>query len=184
MQVIADDLKQLGYIFQWSKLNAAYFLLLQRRLRVWGFADLDEGQDLDDFSSRMHDTLHSMASEIRFPFEAVFDATIPEAPVDGNAALNVQQALESSAIKNGSSNLFVDTSTSSQWASEYAENISTYVSTDALQQRKCFCVRASLPRTLTILMQSNVYCKTQRMHRVWQGTHSHRQLHRFSCWPG
>jgi hypothetical protein len=127
VQVIADDLRNLGYIFQWSKLNAANFLLLQRRLRVWGFADLDEGQDLDDFSSRMHDTLHSMASEIRFPFEAVFDATIPEAPVEGNAALNVQQALESSAIKNGSSNLFVDTSTSSQWASEFAENISTCI---------------------------------------------------------
>ncbi len=130
--MIASDLKQLGYVFQWSKLDAQQYLLLQRRNRVYGTADLDEGQDSQTFFDKMADTLASLSGDTRFNFSDVFDASLPKSALTGQAASNVQEAIQKAALKNESSNLFVDTSTSDSWETESAERV-------------CTCVRPSHP---------------------------------------
>lgn len=126
-QVVSRDFKKLGYVFQWSKVTASDYLLLQRRNRVYGIADLDFGQSSTEFSSNMAATLKSMGGTLRFNFDDVFDRTLPAVELDGQAADNVQESLERNALKNGSSNLFVDTSTSSKWDTEYAEAMTTCI---------------------------------------------------------
>ena len=125
--MIVEDFKELGYIFQWSKMSAQHYLLPQRRCRVYGLADLDEGQDSEVFSSMMYHTLDSMSSDVRFNLDDIFDANLPTAPPRGNAEKNVNQALQRTAVKNESTNVFVDTSTSASWEAEYAENMLTCI---------------------------------------------------------
>ena len=108
-------------------MSAQHYLLPQRRCRVCGLADLDEGQDSEVFSSMMYHTLDSMSSDARFNFDDVFDANLPTAPPRGNAEKNVNQALQRTAVKNESTNVFVDTSTSTSWEAEYAENMLTCI---------------------------------------------------------
>lgn len=130
--MITSDLKELGYVFQWSKLDAQQYLLLQRRNRVYGTADLDEGQDSQTFFDKMADTLASLSGDTRFNFSDVFDVSLPKSVLTGQAASNVQEAIQKAALKNESSNLFVDTSTSNSWETESAERV-------------CTCVRPSHP---------------------------------------
>ncbi len=42
LQVIIRDLKSLGYVFQFSKMDAQNYLLTQRRTRVYGTGDLEQ----------------------------------------------------------------------------------------------------------------------------------------------
>ena len=114
-------------MFQWSRMDAQQYLLLQRRNRIYGTADCDHGQCQLSFSGQMLDTLKSLAGNGRFAFSDVFDETLPEEPATGNALANVQQALEKAALQNMSSNIFVDTSTSLNWSCELAEGVSTCV---------------------------------------------------------
>lgn len=121
------DLKQLGYIFQFSKLDAQNFLLTQRRTRVYGLGDLDEGQDVERFRDDMKATLSSLSSDIRFPCKDVFDQNLPKTTLQGNAAMKVREAVEKYALQSQSNNIFVDTSTSSQRSSECAVGVTTCI---------------------------------------------------------
>lgn len=94
LKVMKLDLKHLGYIFQFSKLDAQNFLLTQRRTRVYGLGDLDEGQDVERFRDDMKATLSSLSSDIRFPCKDVFDQNLPKTTLQGNAAMKVREAVE------------------------------------------------------------------------------------------
>ena len=61
VQVVQDDLANMGYIFAWQKLHAQSFLLRQRRTRVWGVADLMCEASQHDFQKRMKHTLECMS---------------------------------------------------------------------------------------------------------------------------
>ena len=127
LQVIARDLKNLGYVFQFSKLDAQNYLLNQRRTRVYGTGDLDEGQNADSFRESMRATLSSLSSDIRFPFETVFDENLPKISLRGNAYNKVQEAIEKFALQSQSNNIFVDTSTSKDRQAECAVSITTCI---------------------------------------------------------
>ena len=127
LQVIKRDLKDRGYLFQWSKMDAQQYLLRQRRNRVYGCADLDEGQDAKLFCQNMQSTIENMASDVSFPFDDIFDRTLPKCALHGNALDQVNAALEASISKCESQNLFVDTSTSSQRNPEAAEGVTTCI---------------------------------------------------------
>lgn len=121
------DLKNLGYVFQHSKLDAQTFLLRQRRTRVYGLGDLDGGQSEHLLNEKMSSTLSAMSSEKRFPFDKIFDPALPKVSLRGNAAATVQQAIGKSMVQNQSANIFVDTSTSTDRDPELAYNVTTCI---------------------------------------------------------
>ena len=126
-QVVERDLKKLGYVFQYSKLDTQNYLLLQRRNRVYGLGDLDDGQDPNLLKKKMAATLADMSSNQRFSFESVFDASLPKIVLRGNAEEKVRQALELSLLANHSQNIFVDTSTSAARKPEVGMGVLTCV---------------------------------------------------------
>ena len=151
-QAIYRDLKSLGYLFQWCKLNAQDYLLPQRRNRIYGFADLDEGQNFDSFAKNMYSTCQSMTSDRLFNFQDVFDQKLPSCVLHGNALENVQRALDKHASE--STNIFVDTSTSQQFL-ECAVDTAT-------------CVRPSHP---IFSVQLNRYLTVEELFRcqgIWK----------------
>lgn len=125
--MIEKDLKSLGYVFQWSKLDAQNYCLTQRRTRVYGLGDIDDGQNAQELSANMAATLSSMESVLKFKFEEMFDVNLPKCPLTGNALENVKEALDKAAVNNESSNIFVDTSSSSSWSSETGFGVATCV---------------------------------------------------------
>lgn len=94
---------------------------------MYGLGDLDDGQDVSQLSARMSETLNDMASEQKFPFEEIFDSSLPKCTLRGNALEKVKQALEKSAVQNGCKNIFVDTSSSEGWGVEECTGVSTCV---------------------------------------------------------
>lgn len=112
-QAIYRDMKSLGYLFQWCKLDAQDYLLPQRRNRIYGFGDLDEGQDYDSFAKNMYSTCQSMTSDRLFNFTDIFEQNLPSCVLHGNALENVQRAIDKHASE--STNIFVDTSTSARF---------------------------------------------------------------------
>ena len=110
-QVVTSDLKELEYVFQYSKLDARRFLLPQRWTRVYGTADLDEGQSQQDFRQRMSETLSDLSSDIHFDHGQVFEEGLETTALQGNAA-RVVQAVEKGRLHNESNDLYADTSSS------------------------------------------------------------------------
>ena len=112
LQVVTSDLKELGYVFQYSKLDARSYLLPQRRTRVYGTADLDEGQSVKEFRQRMSETLSDLSGGTHFDHGQVFEEGLPKVDLEGNAARLVKEAIEKKVLQNESNDLFVDTSSS------------------------------------------------------------------------
>jgi len=108
-------------------MDARQYLLRQRRNRIYGCGDLDEGQDAALFSQQMQTSIEHMASDVVFPFDSIFDRTLPKCALHGNALDQVNAALEANINKGESQNLFVDTSTSSKRNPEAAEGVTTCI---------------------------------------------------------
>lgn len=126
--MIKRDLKAIGYQFQWSKLDAQEYLLLQRRNRIYGLGDLDEGQNSETFSATMQKSLSSMASGVSFGFDQIFDKNLPKCTLKGNALDRMKEAIQKYQYQESeSSNLFIDTATSSQREAEAAVGVATCV---------------------------------------------------------
>lgn len=124
--MISKDLKNMGYMFQWSKLDAARYLLTQRRNRVYVTGDLDHGQDFEEFSLRMRETLMNLSGESTFAFEDVFDTSLPKVPLHGTAKTKLEEAIRLCRLHNkAADDVFVDTSTSSSRVAEMAVGVST-----------------------------------------------------------
>ena len=127
-QGIREDMKALGYIFSWTKLDAQFYLLRQRRERIWGCADLMSEVPEADFCNNMKATLQSRSSTDMFEYEKVFDMQQPK----GSLSNKIQQGKLTEAIRRSrmaeadeeDPDVFIDGSTS---RSRHAEFCSAYV---------------------------------------------------------
>ena len=130
-EVIAEDLKKMGHIFQFNKLDASMFLLPQRRTRVWGTSDLASEVSQSEYSKLMQDTILSMAGDERFEFTDVFDITLPKVSLTNQLQQSkLKQALEQGKLKGydmTTPNCFMDCATCKQRSTESAWNMTTCV---------------------------------------------------------
>ena len=132
VQVVQDDLANMGYIFAWQKLDAQSFLLRQRRTRVWGVADLMGEASQHDFQKRMKHTLECMSGTKLFNYEDIFDLKMPKQRLKNELQKKkLQEAIQNTRLKNGDDStipdIFIDTSSSSQRIAESAEHVATCV---------------------------------------------------------
>ena len=123
VQKVAEDMDVLGYVFEWTKVDAQNYLLRQRRNRVYGSADLNSGQDAKSYAEAMEKTMRRMESDVRFPFAEVFDETLPpEKPRNNTAQHNVDLAKQKSQIEQHT-DLYVDASNSKSRGVEAAMDV-------------------------------------------------------------
>ena len=141
MQVIVEDLRALGYQFEWEKLDAQQFLLRQRRNRIFGTGDIDAGQNYEEYRNNMRDTMESMSSDALLAFESVFDQNLPEEPLEGRTYELLQAALEKACLESNSDNVFIDTSTSESRVNETGVESSTDVLTCVRPSHKIYSAR-------------------------------------------
>ena len=127
-QVMKKDFGDLGYIMEHQIADAQWYLLRQRRNRVWATFDINSGQSAETYGADMTRTMKSMASDVQFPFSSCFDETIePESPRDGTRA-KLEEAIRLDEMDQCSGNVFLDGSTSKGRRPESAVGI-------------CACVR-------------------------------------------
>ena len=132
VQVVQDDLANMGYIFAWQKLDAQSFLLRQRRTRVWGVADLMGEASQHDFQKRMKHTLECMSGTKLFNYEDIYDLKMPKQRLKNELQKKkLQEAIQNTRLKHGDDStipdIFIDTSSSSQRIAESAEHVATCV---------------------------------------------------------
>ena len=132
VQVVQDDLANMGYIFAWQKLDAQSFLLRQRRTRVWGVADLMGEASQHDFQKRMKHTLECMSGTKLFNYEDIFDLKMPKQRLKNELQKKkLQEAIQNTRLKHGDDStipdIFIDTPSSSQRIAESAEHVATCV---------------------------------------------------------
>ena len=132
LKVVTEDLEQLGYMFSWQKLDAQSFLLRQRRLRVWGVADVMNDSSQESFRERMRKTIDSMSGNDLLEFEKCFDITLPKQRLTNELQRKkLSQSLAKARLRCGDSgeepNVFMDVSTGKDRDAESAENVSTCV---------------------------------------------------------
>ena len=132
LKVVTEDLEQLGYMFSWRKLDAQSFLLRQRRLRVWGVADVMNDPSQESFRERMRKTIDSMSGNDLLEFEKCFDITLPKQRLTNELQRKkLSQSLAKARLRCGDSgeepNVFMDVSTGKDRDAESAENVSTCV---------------------------------------------------------
>lgn len=94
-------------------LDSQYFLLPQRRNRVWGMGTLiSPNSDGRNVENEFLDCLESMHSNVQFPVSRIFETDLPkENPRNGREKSLVTRAQEAHP---GTRSIFVDTSTSLQ----------------------------------------------------------------------
>ena len=121
----------LGYIFHWQKIDAQFYLVRQRRERIWGIADLKSEVDPKDFSNRIKRTLESMASTEHFEYEKCFDHDIPKMKLKSKVPKQkLEQAISKVRLSGDDTDnpdVFIDCSTSMQRAPEFAVGVATCV---------------------------------------------------------
>ena len=75
LQVIQEDLAKMGYTFEHQKLDSRYYLLRQRRNRVWGSA----ARNVDEtYKENLQATVHAMSSTWQFKYNDVFDSSLEQ----------------------------------------------------------------------------------------------------------
>lgn len=117
-------MSELGYIFEFDKLDAQWFSLRQRRNRIWATCDLNSGQCPDEYAERMHETVRSMASDRLFDFSKCFDESLEKQLLQTDLQVDkLQKAVEKAEINDGTNNVFIDCSTSSTRDVESAVNV-------------------------------------------------------------
>lgn len=133
-EVVAKDLRDMGYLFAWQKLDAQSYLLRQRRTRIWGVADLMSDLKQDEFQSRMKKTLDSMAGTALFNYNEVFDVTKPKQRLKNELQRKkLKEAVDKARLKNGDTtevpDVFIDTATGEKRAAESAEHVAPCIRT-------------------------------------------------------
>lgn len=127
-QVMEKDLFEMGYILEYSKVDAQSYLLPQRRNRVYASIDVCDGQDANDYASKMKRTMDDLSSDVHVPDHLLFDDSLPqEALSTDRQATKLKEALELTLLKSQSQNIFLDCSTSTGRLPEYAVNALTCV---------------------------------------------------------
>ena len=124
VDTVREDMCSKGYVWECAKLDARDFLLRQRRGRVYGTADINSGQDQEVYAREMARTLESLKSDVLFPFEDIFDESLPEQPPHLQREKDkVQEAQQIGQMQFGSTNMFTDTSTSAARVAECAPEV-------------------------------------------------------------
>ena len=127
-QVMKHDLEALGYVLEYGKINTQDYLLPQRRNRVYATADVSTGQDGNDYSKRMKDTMEDLASDANISLDQICDLSLPPEWLSTERQNDkLRQALEHACLKSGSQNVFIDGSTSNSREAEYAVGVLTCV---------------------------------------------------------
>lgn len=121
------DFATRGYVLEWDKLDAQWFLLRQRRNRVWATLDVNAGQCVDDYSKRMKSTVRSMASDVLFDFESCFDTTIEADDLTSTQRQKLHSAMHKDKLDHSSGQVFVDPATSNSRSIESACNVCTCI---------------------------------------------------------
>ena len=124
MQDMAEDFRELGFVFEWQRLDSQDFLVRQRRNRVWGTADICRSQNEQEYSKNMQQTIQSLKSTSHFPFEEVFDVSLPGSSTASKTELYKHRISESVRLTKehgkDTQNLFIDCSTSRSRKPEFA----------------------------------------------------------------
>ena len=104
----------LGYILEYEQVDAQWFLLRQRRNRVWATLDLAGGQDQEEFRAAMKRSVHAMASKTLFPQELCFRDDLPKMKTKNFNATEQQNVRHAHKLadRKGERDLFVDVTTS------------------------------------------------------------------------
>ena len=110
----------------------------------------------------MRATLLTLSSDIRFPFETVFDQSLPRTTLRGNAQAKVDEAIAKNVLENQSGNLFIDTSTSAQRQAECAIGVAT-------------CIRPSHPIWSVQLSRYLTVAEMFRCQGLWECDFQHPQ---------
>ena len=127
IQDMQKDFATRGYVVEWDKLDAQWFLLRQRRNRVWATCDVNAGQCADEYAKNMKSTVRSMASDVLFPLESCFDTTIEADQLSRAHLGKVKSAMEKDQLDHSSGQVFVDPATSSNRSTESACNVCTCI---------------------------------------------------------
>lgn len=90
--IIKDDLKNLGHVFEFSKLDTCNFLLPQRRERVWGSSC--KGEDDLQYTTRMRVTMQRFRSPHRIPLASILDPALPQEELSNQRVQGQAQKVE------------------------------------------------------------------------------------------
>ena len=81
IEVVARDMEQLGYTFEWQCLDSANFFVGQRRRRCWGTAERNFGSLCHKaYKHKVKHNVNHLVSSNRIPIHLQLDETLP--PVD------------------------------------------------------------------------------------------------------
>eukprot|EP00438_Fugacium_kawagutii_P014416 Skav236071 [mRNA] locus=scaffold2211:153024:160283:+ [translate_table: standard] len=125
--VMREDMHNLGYVMEWSKMSAQDYILPQRRNRVYATADIHGGQCAMSYHEHMKTTLQSMASDALLPFHTVFDTSLPKQCLEGKLEDKLEEALQKACVDADSQNVFIDTAGGKGRTVESAVNMLTCV---------------------------------------------------------
>lgn len=159
VDIVASDMSELGYIFEFQKVDSQRYLVLKGRNRVWGSVNLRpcDTSDSEHYHVSMKQTMDAFASDDHFDSAQCFEEGLPtDIPTFKNFQANLASALQKSQlIGKDPSNIFLDCSTSSSRAEkrpEMAYGVST-------------CVRP----THKVFMHKHGRCMTPKEHWICQG---------------
>ena len=75
-EIIAEDFRELGHVFEFSKLCSSNFLVPQRRSRVWGSSCA--GEDESEYGLQMRLSMLRMQGSLRFSLDDVLEKDLPK----------------------------------------------------------------------------------------------------------
>ena len=131
VEIVTEDMSELGYVFEYQRVDSQKYLVRQRRNRVWGSANLRNSATQDEYHVAMKTTMDMLASEHHFDFSKCFEEGLPIGiPANKGFELNLVNALQrAELIGQDPSDLFLDCSTSKSRSErpEMAFGVSTCV---------------------------------------------------------
>lgn len=110
---VENHAKDMGYDFAYTSVNSAFYLVRQRRNRVWGCASMQQEKSDTQWKTSWASTFVEMGSNLNFAFEDVFEEGLPlEKVFNPNQSEAVQRALQNAGVSGKGQNLFVDVTSS------------------------------------------------------------------------
>ena len=108
--MIQEDLAKMGYTFEHQKLDSRYYLLRQRRNRVWGSA----ARNVDEtYKENLQATVHAMSSTWQFKYNDVFDSSLEQSnELHERVRTHLETAHLKATLSGESDDVFLDCSTS------------------------------------------------------------------------
>ena len=114
VEIVSSDMAELGYSFEYQKVDSQKYLVRQRRNRVWGSANLQTCDTPDQYDVLMKKTMGALAADHQFDFAKCFDEGLPKETLVNKAfQMNLSSDLQKAElIGKNPSDIFLDGSTS------------------------------------------------------------------------